>query len=894
MGYTGLTSDKPAWADSGLSDGPPKSPWDALQRCRELRSAKVYKEAETLCSRMLIRLTTKDSSDCAAQRLQIELLLERAHCLTATNSWARMLIDCRSGFDILCKHIGLQDGFSAADAVPKVSPKEQPSVKETLDVGWAQRVSLALAGLEVQGTWKLKKGKAFHVAIGRALNICAHCRPSTLYEADVFQMLPSFLKEALATNLPCVNSCLEHAFLFLLEVTERLGKFLELPKGLDLLLSAAAKDHSVCQPLALRSLIIGLSLNEDVFVAKPSIPFFSAVLHSWCDSDDRPFLYTRFLLEAAGRPSVRTRIKITKEAREALLSVIMRAPGAPTFAAALLLVQLRGQDLRGLNPDGVRGAVLEICRRVCEARNSVAGKQMDFDNAFSLDCLALVHLRPLLSPQRLDQEEPASRGVRFQCLWKSGPLAKSTQESSSMLHIARALLHTVASANAPSLPSAVPGLRWPPMPEDVLIAGIPWVEEACSMVASRKLLLAWVMDLASAESHGLLQGQPTAPGVLLTFVEAELSSLGGLECLHCLVARCSPMRAEAAKRPRLIEKLFACCDGRDTVARCYDAGACVSISCTGSERMDACRALMSLMEEPSAADAWAPCLVMLHGPSRAFRWMADGTVDAATIYALVRRMVESGGAAIAREAWHLCRRTLETPATLQIALDMKVPLSSSAQNAGVSPDEQEQWRLLLLTVLRVAADGAELNTWAGTVEPQQLLSAVQFSCGDDATALETCSALARLSTEALKASTAEAPYWPVPAHLREATKAVSKVKPRLPDRMDVASGSAAGVAAAHQHQWLKEHVLAHQHERTMPCGIVCKDEPGSEPMIIDGPLHKRYHAVGKGRGAMPHFMVSLPTGSPGKWKLDPHLQEQLNENGHCAPLGQRKSYGIHH
>merc|ERR1719353_1346004 len=105
------------------------------------------------------------------------------------------------------------------------------------------------------------------------------------------------------------------------------------------------------------------------------------------------------------------------------------------------------------------------------------------------------------------------------------------------------------------------------------------------------------MDLASAETPALLECQPLAAGELLTFVEAEILSVGGLECLRRLVAHCGSLRTEAAKRPRLIEKLFACCDGPDIVARCYDPAARISLPCTTSERMDACRTLVVLLEE---------------------------------------------------------------------------------------------------------------------------------------------------------------------------------------------------------------------------------------------------------------------------------------------------------
>jgi len=62
----------------------------------------------------------------------------------------------------------------------------QQYLQETLDVGWAERFSLAFAGLEVQGTWKLKHCKAFHFAVQRGLNICEHVRPG----AAKFHALP--------------------------------------------------------------------------------------------------------------------------------------------------------------------------------------------------------------------------------------------------------------------------------------------------------------------------------------------------------------------------------------------------------------------------------------------------------------------------------------------------------------------------------------------------------------------------------------------------------------------------------------------------------------------------------------------------------------------------------
>jgi len=85
------------------------------------------------------------------------------------------------------------------------------------------------------------------------------------------------------------------------------------------------------------------------------------------------------------------------------------------------------------------------------------------------------------------------------------------------------------------------------------------------------------------------------------------------------VAHSSPLRAEAAKRARLMERLFACCDGPDTFSRCDASATDVSVPWTSTERMHACHAIMSLLEDTSAMEAWAGRLAMLNGPVRAFR-----------------------------------------------------------------------------------------------------------------------------------------------------------------------------------------------------------------------------------------------------------------------------------
>merc|ERR1712178_367911 len=170
---------------------------------------------------------------------------------------------------------------------------------------------------------------------------------------------------------------------------------------------------------------------------------------------------------------------------------------------------------------------------------------------------------------------------------------------------------------------------------------------------------------------------------------------------------------------------------------------------TRNERMHACTVLSSLLQDTSCNHAWAPRLEMLRAPARAFRWAATGSVDAPAAYALVRHMVESGGAAVASEVWRLCRRTLETPSALKGALDLQTRASGEAP--GASTDENEQWRLLLLTVLRVGADSAEIHTWGEAMETLQLLKTVKSNCGDDTGAQEACAALTSLSAESIQA-----------------------------------------------------------------------------------------------------------------------------------------------
>merc|ERR1740117_222678 len=100
--------------------------------------------------------------------------------------------------------------------------------------------------------------------------------------------------------------------------------------------------------------------------------------------------------------------------------------------------------------------------------------------------------------------------------------------------------------------------------------------------------------------------------------------------------------------------------------------------------MEACQAMMLLLQDNSAGQVWAPRLLMLHGPARALRWAKTGTIEAAAAYALVQRMVESGGAALAHEAWRLCKLTLESPQALRTALTGATSVSSSRDAASVA------------------------------------------------------------------------------------------------------------------------------------------------------------------------------------------------------------------
>jgi len=598
--------------------------------------------------------------------------------------------------------------------------------------------------------------------------------------------------------------------------------------------------------------------------------FLCAVLHTRRDFGEPPFLYLRFLQEVAGRPAVRERMKFSADAGRALLSIIMRAPGAPTLAAVLLLGQWHSKV--SLDASAVRSAVLEVSRRVCDAQVLQSQENRGPDSANSLDCLALVHLRRVLSQQRTDQAEPLSRGARFNCLWSHGAFARQAHECPSMPHLAGAIIHAVASANAPTAPGAPPGTCWPPLLEDALMAGIPWVEDRCDISRSRQLLLAWVLDLSSDEAPGLLQGQPAAAAELLKFVEAELLSAGGLECLRKLLANNNLVCEAAIKRPRLMERLFTCCEATGASGGCNDPAKGLGIPLTTTERTEACHAITLLLQDTSAGQIWASRLLMLQGPARALRWASTGNIESASAYALVQCMVETGGAPIAREVWSLCKLTLESPEALQAALDISIAPNRSLREVSKVHEGREQWRSLLLKVLQETSDGADPQAWADKVETQALLKMVQSTSGDSSV-LETSAALAELSSTALKASTAEAPHWPLPACLRNATKS-NRGRSHILEQMDMA---AASIVAQ---QW--QQARAHRRERSLPCGIVTKAVPGAEPMVIDGPTHKKWHS---GRGKKAHFLVSSPTRSPSRCMIDPELWHELNESATKGKYG---------
>jgi len=295
-----------------------------------------------------------------------------------------------------------------------------------------------------------------------------------------------------------------------------------------------------------------------------------------------------------------------------------------------------------------------------------------------------------------------------------------------------------------------------------------------------------------------------------------------------------------------------------------------------------------ILGESCAGQLWASRLLMLRGPARALRWAAIGNIDPAAAYALVRRMVECGGAAIAREVWHLCAQTLESPQALRIALDASTPSASYSRDAADTPEGREEWRSLLLTVLREVSEGADPYAWADRVDTQELLNVVlsaQCSTGS----LDASAALADLADAACTASTADAPHWPTPVGFREAQE-VPRVRRCIPDRRDMATASAKA------QQW--QRARANRRERTLPCGIVTKPIPGAEPVIIDRPILCRRHShsvphcgghSGGAKGKKPHFLVSSPRrSSPDLWLLDPHLLDEVHDGSNM------KIYGIHH
>jgi len=209
-------------------------------------------------------------------------------------------------------------------------------------------------------------------------------------------------------------------------------------------------------------------------------------------------------------------------------------------------------------------------------------------------------------------------------------------------------------------------------------------------------------------------------------------------------------------------------------------------------------------------------------------------------------MVESGGPAVAHESWRLCKLALESHATLH------------------AEQGREQWRLLLLTVLRETVKGADLDTSVDMEEIQAFRDNVLSHC-DDSTAREVSAALADLSNA--QTSTDSEVIKP------------SKSRHYIPDKTDLVTEAAVAL------KW--HEARAHHRQRSLPCGIVTNGDYGSEPMLIDGPIHKRWHSQQAGRKALP-LLVSSPTRSPSRWLLCHRHRDELNE---CSKIC---SYGVHH
>eukprot|EP00747_Dinoflagellata_sp_TGD_P016738 gnl/TRDRNA2_/TRDRNA2_125337_c1_seq4.p1 gnl/TRDRNA2_/TRDRNA2_125337_c1~~gnl/TRDRNA2_/TRDRNA2_125337_c1_seq4.p1 ORF type:complete len:339 (+),score=32.05 gnl/TRDRNA2_/TRDRNA2_125337_c1_seq4:1-1017(+) len=326
-------------------------------------------------------------------------------------------------------------------------------------------------------------------------------------------------------------------------------------------------------------------------------------------------------------------------------------------------------------------ALLEHCRQLSHAA------PVGITRGPSLDILAFAHVRPLLTAHDVEQrEDPSVRGFRFQPLFHDAMLSTLSshahvgfdRQHTWRATIAAVVRQAVAAANA----AAAPGAQWQaPAAAHPIFVDLPWVEEACGSQPTRRALFVWVRDFVLSAGYDveLLVDTPAAAADLLQFVESEMSSAGGLECLRHLL-KLSSVRAAAVARKGLPQKLLEVCDGLPSIQ-----GVTASSGWVPSERADACAALTCLLEDASEGSRWATNMLPLQGPLRALRWVSKQTVDVAAAYTCLRLMVARGGLPLAREVWRLCSVTFENANALRIAIGLGDVAGSAGASECIQP-----------------------------------------------------------------------------------------------------------------------------------------------------------------------------------------------------------------